>query len=111
MAARRTGFQVGKHITGSTSGVNQPRKISGVDFSSQSIDVHVDQVRKWIEVLVPNMLSYVCTTNDPSLLPRQVLEQSILFGGQRQFLSRSGSAVSPCIENKIGNLDDHWAQV
>ena len=66
--------------------------LGGVELLPQPPDVHLDEIRERVEVLVPDVLRDLAARNDAAAVEEQVFEKRVLLGGQ---LDRRGRAPPP----------------
>jgi hypothetical protein len=60
-----------------------------IHFAPQPLNVDFDQIGEGIEVFIPNVFGNLCARNDFSSAARQIFQQSILFGRQRDVVARA----------------------
>src|SRR5467141_3206706 len=72
----------GEHVAFSPNRSQQLAGVPVVDLAPQTLHVNLDQIREGIIILIPNVLGDLSPTNDLIGVPRQIIQQSIFFGGK-----------------------------
>src|SRR5258708_693437 len=90
-----------QHVTLAASRVNQRLIRPVINLPPETLYVDVDDVRKGIEVLVPNVFGNLGATQNLTLMKHQQLEQSIFFRSEFDDARAAGRRVVHGIERKI----------
>src|SRR5262249_10883865 len=90
--------------------MDQPPWGSGIEFRAQPLDIHVDDVGKWIEIFVPNVLGDLLPADDTILVEDQKLQKRVLLGGQADRPPGAGHDVISRVHRKIANPDHRRAE-
>src|SRR5438552_17113582 len=76
-----------------------------IDFGTQPPDIHIDDVRERIEVLIPHVLRDLFPANDAILVEHQEFEQRVLLGGEADGFTRPRDRMIGGVERQIANPD------
>src|ERR1051326_6508643 len=93
----------GEHVAFAASRVNERRGKAVVNFAAQAVDVHVNQIRERVEVLIPDVLGNQCARQHTATFARQVFEQGILFSRQFYLATGTRDLMSACVYDQIGD--------
>src|SRR5262245_12710579 len=69
-----------------------------LELPSQPLYVHINDIRKCVIVLVPDVLRDVAAAANITVATRKVFQQRILFGGQRHVAIVDGDTPAPRVE-------------
>src|SRR3569832_2278773 len=93
-----------ENIADSTNGLNQRALKAAVDLVPKVIDIDIDDIRKGVEMNIPDMLRDHRPGQDPVRVPKEVFEKGIFLGGQFDFLSGPADVVGDRIEGQVVRL-------
>jgi hypothetical protein len=94
-----------QHVTAPANGLNELLAATSVDFVAQIVHVHIDDVRKCVKVLVPDMLGDHGSGEDAASVPHHIFKQGIFFEGQVDPLSSPDYFAGGRVEDEIIDLE------
>src|ERR1700680_2822090 len=94
-----------KEISRSPPRVQQWLTLSRVNLSSYAIHIHLDQIRKRIEALVPHVLGNFRATYHAPSIACQKLDQRVLLGRHRNASPRARNALRASVQHQVRHRD------
>src|SRR5687767_12865743 len=91
----------GDRVAGATTGVDQFRAVTVIDFPAQALDVDLDEIRHRIEAVVPDMLGDVGAAHDLALPTHEILEQRVLLRRELDLLSVPLDAMGARVDGQV----------
>ena len=95
-----------KNITCAAFRVNKLNGETFVHFRPQTVDINLDQIGKNIEIFVPDMFGNFGASDDFAFFTRQIFEQRVFFGRQRNFASAAPDGLRRRVNFQI--FDDNF---
>src|SRR6478609_5257998 len=86
--------------------VNQRISLLFVDLPPHAPDIDVDDVGRWIEVKIPDMLQQHRPGYDPAFVARKVFQELELPGKQRDFLAMPAGRPRDQVDRKIADAQN-----
>ena len=79
-------------------------RFSTIDFSTQPVHVYLDEIRKRIEVFIPDVFGDLRAADHSPGIPREVLEQRVLFRRELDFFIAARHAMRGSVDGQISNM-------
>src|SRR6516164_4522356 len=86
--------------------VDQRISLLFVDLPAQASNVDVNDVRRWIEVKIPDVLQQHCPGYDPPLVAYEIFEELELPGKKRDLLAMPTGGTGDQVDRKIADAQD-----
>src|SRR5438128_1243952 len=83
--------------------VYERRREAVVNLAAQAVDVHVNEVRERVEVLVPDVLGDLGAREHAPALARHVFKERILLGRQLYLATGARDRVRAGVYNEVGD--------
>jgi len=90
--------------------VDQAARGAGIELGAEPLDIDIDDVRKGIEVLVPDVLGDLFPAYHAALIEDEEFQERIFLGGEADGASSAHHGVAGGIHRQIAHLDHGRAE-
>src|SRR4051794_24936360 len=93
-------------VSGAANGMDQRIGLLAVDLASQAPDIDVDNIRRWIEMKIPDVLQQHGPGHDAAFVAHQILQQLEFPGKQEEVLAAPAGRPRHQVDREITDTQD-----
>ena len=100
-----------KNIASAANGMDQLAPGAFIDLIAQIIDINVNDVRKGVEIDIPDMFNDHGAGEHPAGVGNQIFQQGIFLGGQLNAFAGAPPFIGKLLHRGDGSDDSHGEKV
>ena len=99
------GLRSFENIADSTNRLNERFHAFSIDLRAQTVDMDIDNVRRWIDPHLPDVIQNHRTGHDAAFISAEVLQQNELLSSQLKEMFSAACLATNKIQLKVTNFE------